>query len=212
LHGCIARGSDMVKFVDAIKNVQILHITYADIDFSEVKPPFVTTSPSRLPNLQHLDIFQPDGFSGDISPIIQHAPNLRSLKLDLLGSEPHLRELSVSLQGCPKLQDISFYSMILSSEESTMILDAITDAKQLDWEEAEFSQQALRSLISRHARTITLLHLSKSPGFTSSMTQTIMTNCPLLESLSLDTILGTDLVRIETVDQRNQSDSGDVER
>ncbi|KAF9083570.1 hypothetical protein BGX27_004070, partial [Mortierella sp. AM989] len=133
LHRCIARGSDMDKFVDAIKNVRTLHITHANIDFSEVKPPFVTTSPPRLPNLQHLDILRPVNFSGNIGPLVQHAPNLISLKLDpQLEPQPasHIRELVVSLGGCQKLQNIELDNMVLSNEDSNMI-NTVTNTRSL---------------------------------------------------------------------------------
>ncbi|KAF9081566.1 hypothetical protein BGX27_004858, partial [Mortierella sp. AM989] len=92
----IARGPDMDKVVDAIKPARIFHITHAYIDFNEVKPPLTLISPPRLPNLQYLDIFRPGNFSGNIGPLVQHAPNLISLKMDpQLESEPasHICEL-----------------------------------------------------------------------------------------------------------------------
>ncbi|KAF9106496.1 hypothetical protein BGX27_009127 [Mortierella sp. AM989] len=204
----IARGVDMLKLLDAIKQARVFDVIHASIDFSEVKLPPTTTSPLRLPNLQHLQIFMPKGFLGDISTIIQHAPNLRSLNLDSQLQPrlvPHMRELVVPLQRCQKLQDISLLNMRLSSEESAMVLDATMDAKLLNWEVRGFSQNALRSLISRHARTITDLYLVGSPELCSSMTQAIMTSCPLLEFLRLFTISGTDLVRVEKAGQGNQN-------
>ncbi|KAF9095993.1 hypothetical protein BGX27_001181 [Mortierella sp. AM989] len=205
------------KLVDAIKHARILRVTYTYYDFKGIKPPLTTTSPPRLPNLQSLDILRSREYScsGDISPIIQHAPNLVSLKMDpQLAPDPasYMHELSVSISGCPKLQDIKLDHMTLLKEETTMVLDAITDAKRLDWGVGEISEQAFRSIMSRHARTITHLHLSESPGLTSSMAQTIMISCSLLESLKLSTISGTNLVRINTVDQGNQSSSKNTGR
>ncbi|KAF9095995.1 hypothetical protein BGX27_001183, partial [Mortierella sp. AM989] len=208
LHKSIARGPDMDKIVDAIKLVRVFHITHADIDFSGVTSPLTSTSPPRLPNLQSLDIFRPENFSGNIGPLIQHAPRLVSLKMDpQIETKPasHMRELAVSLRGCRKLQDITLNNMVLSNEDSNMIFSAVTDTKRLSWKVGGFSWQALGSLISRHSRTITHLYLGDSSELTSSMTQTIMANCPLLEYLRLNTISGTDLARIEKVDQGNQS-------
>ncbi|KAG0009044.1 hypothetical protein BGZ80_002799, partial [Entomortierella chlamydospora] len=198
----------MERFLDAVSNVQHLIFTHSNVAFGSIKPPLTTTSPPRLPKLQHLRIFRTIGTQdGDFIRIIQHAPNIRTLKLDPdLSPEtvPYAHQFAAALRRCPDLKHVELVRMIVSGEGNAMILDSLTDSKSLYWSVDGFPEQAIRSLMSRHSRTITDLYLSGTTGLTSRMAQTILTGCPMLESLTLNTISGTDLVRIVEVDQENQ--------
>ncbi|KAF9349871.1 hypothetical protein BGX26_011902, partial [Mortierella sp. AD094] len=136
-HRSTVRGTDMERFLDAVSNARYLTFTHADIAFSSIKPPPTGASPPRLLNLQYLEIFRTSGIgNGGFTGIIQHAPNLRTLKLDpdlVPVTVPYAYQLAISLKGCRNLKDVVLDHMILSGEGNAMILDSVTDAKTLNW-------------------------------------------------------------------------------
>ncbi|KAG0003989.1 hypothetical protein BGZ79_010588 [Entomortierella chlamydospora] len=201
---------------NAISKVRRLIFTHSYIVFSSVKAPLTAASPPKLLNLQYLEMFRTVGTQGGgFIGIIQHAPNLSTLRFDPdLNAQtvPYAHQFATALKGCRNLKHLILDNTVLSGEGNTMILDSLTDSKTLHWSVDGFPEQAIRSLMSRHSKTITDLYLTGTTGLTSRMAQTIMTGCPMLESLTLNMISGTDLVRIVEADQENQDGFEDTDQ
>ncbi|KAF9202420.1 hypothetical protein BGZ49_007418 [Haplosporangium sp. Z 27] len=87
----------------------------------------------------------------------------------------------------------------MEDNDIALALDAMTDAKDLVMKWSYFSDNSLRSLLSRHSMTIRTLVFCRYEFPTGSMVQTILSTCPSLEVVEFSSIGGIDLVKIDRV-------------
>ncbi|KAF9347456.1 hypothetical protein BGX26_001045 [Mortierella sp. AD094] len=133
--------------------------------------------------------------------VIKNAPNLKSLDWQISQSqifplEGYLQVMSRKM--CPQLESLTVASpRTMTDYEIVLTMDAMTDARVLDFGTSEFSDNAYRSLLSRHAATIRVFIFHRYGAPRSSMIQTIMSNRPSLEVLDTYWICGDDLVQID---------------
>ncbi|KAF9169123.1 hypothetical protein BGX21_007278 [Mortierella sp. AD011] len=156
--------------------------------------------PERFPKLKVLRLESIQGLSNKTQlEIIRRATNLNRLHWQPNGQEFPLddyREV-MSSRIFTNLQSLKLLQHTLGDEDVSLTLDAMTVAKDLEFGTSRFSESSYRSLMNNHATNIRSLILRVCPSVTSAMVQGILSGCLSLETLDVNVIQGTDLVRIE---------------
>ncbi|KAG0014328.1 hypothetical protein BGZ80_010502 [Entomortierella chlamydospora] len=180
------QSNDLEAFWEACSKVETLTLleSEAHLEFDGSQ---ATKSLPRFPKLKDLYLGMEDECLGQSQvAVIKNAPNLKSLdwqicQADIFPREGYLQVMSERM--CPQLESLTMTTVRpMTDDEIALSIDAMTNTRVLDFGRGRFSDNAYRSLLSRHTATLRVF---------------IAHGCPSLEVLEADGICGSDLVQIE---------------
>ncbi|KAF9430358.1 hypothetical protein BGZ76_000860 [Entomortierella beljakovae] len=102
----------------------------------------------------------------------------------------------------PNLRHLKFCRIHLDDEQIALAFDTIALVKTFCVGTNQFSHNSFRSLMTKHANTISTLKLGRSSKIEGHMVQDILSGCPSLLHFSANSIKGSDIARYGWVTNR----------
>ncbi|KAF9429070.1 hypothetical protein BGZ76_001864 [Entomortierella beljakovae] len=120
------------------------------------------------------------------------------------------REMMLSMKS-NHLENLDFKGS-MCDDDTALMLQAMTNAKEVRFQGPSFEQQSYMALMSGHSNTIVKLDIKHCIGVSSSMVQGILSRCPSLYCFEAGYIRGTDLIPAELSDHESAHGSEDQEK
>ncbi|KAF9994715.1 hypothetical protein BGZ79_000498 [Entomortierella chlamydospora] len=152
------KSNDLEAFWEACSKVETLTLleSEAHLEFDGSQ---ATKSLPRFPKLKDLYLGMEDECLGQSQvAVIKNAPNLKSLdwqicQADIFPREGYLQVMSERM--CPQLESLTMTTVRpMTDDEIALSIDAMTNTRVLDFGRGRFSDNAYRSLLSRHTATL----------------------------------------------------------
>ncbi|KAI8349981.1 hypothetical protein B0O80DRAFT_500925 [Mortierella sp. GBAus27b] len=180
-----------------VRDLSINNVNLAPPDTMDRWPAF--------PNLEKLEMILSWSLTlGQQLEVIRRSPRLKALVWDLCGSERNLSSLpNIISTYCPHLEALEMIDGRDVSVDVSSVLDSCQRLSTLTLAGFEFDARALVSL-SRHFSHLAHLDIEDC-HFTSSTILLVLTSCPLLESLSADTLDACDILGITENQEGHQT-------